>query len=177
MSEFIVIGPVVIPVYQPKKGGKRIKEGLTEFWDDSEKAAAKTGIAHLGRGKGCFVFGMRGRGIIPYYVGKTTEQILSKEAFESHNTLRYNKLLGERSGTPVMFFVVHDRKRGPTNSKAIKAVEKFLIEQAYERNPKGIINKQHAKPPQWSIRGVIRTEGRGKSSKSAKKFKEMMGFD
>jgi hypothetical protein len=150
---------------------------LAEFWESAEKAAVRTGITGIAKEKGCYVFGMRGRAITPYYVGRTTGQILSKEAFIPNNLTRYNKLLGERNGTPVMFLIVQNRTRGSANLKAIKAVEKFLIEQAYEKNPKGLLNKQNAKPPQWSIRGVIRTGGKGKSSKSSTQFKAMMGFD
>ncbi len=75
-----------------------------------------------------------------------------------------------------MFFIVNNSKRGPLNSKAVVALEKYLIEHAYERNPTGLINKQHAKQPPWSIKGGLRS-GRGSNSKSSTEFKKMFWFE
>jgi len=178
--EFVAVGPVKIPVYKPKLGGRRIDEKLDVFWDSVEDVGNKVGCNTIKGGKGCYVFCMRaGKGIVPFYVGKTNAQNLLKETYNPNNIKRYNGVISERKGAPVMFFIVANKKQGPTNAKAIKALEKFLIEQAYERN-KDIINKQHAKLPQWSIRHVMLSKVRGKPPKgaaeNARAFKAMMGF-
>jgi hypothetical protein len=59
MSEFVVVGPLKIPVYRQKLGGKRINDDLAEFWESAEKAAVRTGITGIAKEKGCYVFGSR----------------------------------------------------------------------------------------------------------------------
>ncbi len=179
-----VLGPFEIPRTTPKRGGVKLATEFhkyntlkkTDFWKEIAAAAKDiAGIGDLDKAKGVYVFALRvGRGTTPYYVGKSGRQALVKEAFNSRNILAYDDCISSKKGIPVMFFVVLRPRRGPDNRNTIDSVERFFIEMAYARNPEGLINVQHAKEADWSVAGVIRSDGRGRPSRSALEFKRMM---
>jgi hypothetical protein len=54
-----------------------------------------------------------------------------------------------------MYFVVHPRQKGKTNSKQIGQIEDFLIQAGAAKNP-DIQNVKGTARPAWSIKGVVR---------------------
>lgn len=184
LIEFIPIGPIALPTRKMPNGGRRLLRDLqsrkqlleTDFWEEAQQTASKAGIMDLHLAKGVYVFGLRaGRGILPYYVGQASKSDFSTEPFNSSKIVHYNRCIGDRKGTPVMFFVVSPSKKGPTNKFVITAAEKVLIETAFLRNPDGLINKQHAKVKKWGIAGVIRSS-KGKRSSASRRFGKMIGL-
>lgn len=144
-------------------------EEIEDFWSKRDAKAIRTK-------RGCYVFALRaGRGYTPWYVGKATNSFLN-ECFQPHKTGKYNKVLFEaKKGTPVMFFVVLPTKKGPVPKEKIAEVEKFLIEQALLKNRdlENIANTRSI--PDWGIEGVLKGT-KGKPSKSAVKFRRVMGL-
>ncbi len=59
-----------------------------------------------------------------------------------------------------MYFVVHPKRRGPTNERQIAEIEDFLIQAGVAKNP-NLQNVKGTQQPSWSIKGVIRS-GAGK---------------
>jgi hypothetical protein len=52
---------------------------------------------------GCYVFAVRaGKGYSPYYVGQACKRSILMEALNPSNREKYNKVLGDRKGTPVL---------------------------------------------------------------------------
>ncbi|MCT8971689.1 hypothetical protein [Microbaculum marinisediminis] len=181
MIDFTVIGPFKLPL---KRGQRRLVDELrapkkryeTSFWREAEAAAHRAHVEYLAVAKGLYVFGLRkGRGTLPYYVGKAAKTKLSTEAFSPRNMDMYNGCLADHNGTPVMYFIVLPRRKGPDNHKVVAQAEKFLIEKAFSRNPDGLRNLQHAKEQRWSIPGVLRSKGKGRISDAARSLGEMIG--
>ena len=158
-------GPVIIPI-ERLPSAKLISEDLGDFWLEHEDVSERPG---------CYVFGIRtGRAVIPYYVGMTTD-CFQNECFTDHKLNHYQWVIGEYSrGTPVMSFIVHPKRKGKTNIKAIKELENFLIQAGMAVNPalRNIIGRVE---PRWGIKGVIRG-GQGAPSAAAKEFGSMMGI-
>lgn len=164
MSDFFVTGPFEVPITTERKSRFVEKAGLNEFW-------AHAGVS---QGKGGYVFAMRiGRGILPWYVGKTGKQVFRAECFTDNKLLRYNQCL-VRPGRPVMFFVVLKTSRGRANLTSIRLLERFLIQAAHVRNPR-IKNVQVIRNDRWGIDGVLLSD-RVRPTKSAQTFKQMIGL-
>ena len=164
MTEYSVFGPFKVPVNKLPIG-RRIGD-IERFWSRSEEVHA------LRNRQGVYVFGMRaGRGITPYYVGKTIKGF-ERECFVYHKLDKYNLALASRAGKPVMFFIARPIKRGKVQNRQIKQIEKFFIGLGVAKNPE-LLNVQGKKQPRWCIAGVVRTT-QGQPTKSAQTFKAMM---
>lgn len=111
MASFKVHGPYPLS-FERRKGGRTLR--FDNFWTDESDAA------FLGGERGCYVFSIvTGGGVQPIYVGKAT-RTFKQEAFNATNKHKYNNGFSEYAiGTPVMFFVVHPKQKGPTNAKEI----------------------------------------------------------
>jgi hypothetical protein len=77
-------------------------------------------------------------------------------------------------GTPVMYFISLDRKKGPGNISAIGSLEKTLIVLGFQRN-RDLRDKIGRDVSDFIIKGVA-AAGRGKPSLAAVAFKTVMGF-
>jgi hypothetical protein len=145
-----------------------IEVGCPAFWKDSETKP-------LAKERGCYLFAIQAaRGFRPVYVGKTKKSF-EKECFTYHKIAQhYTPALDIAKGTPVLFFVVLDKKKGPVNNRAISQVESFLIHNAVAKNPE-LSNVHGTKKEEWSITGVIRG-GKGKCPQPAKLFRRAMGL-
>lgn len=165
MSEFVVSGPHVVPVYKGKVGRiVRTDEG-DKFFDIHPALRTKTG---------CYVFAVRsGGGMTPMYVGKATKSF-GQECFTSHKLGKCNEILADYArGTLVLFlFESPAGKRAPTYQ--IDLLENFLIQSALSVN-EDLLNIKKTKQEKWSIRGVIRSS-KGKPSKAAKQASSMLGL-
>jgi hypothetical protein len=165
---FTAHGPFAAPFYQGKAGRTVTPSVGNTFWKSHPAIALE---------KGCYVFAMRsGGGILPTYVGKATVNF-GQETFTDHKCgSHYNLALANYSkGRPVLFFVFHPRQKGPTNKPFIGALETYLIEQAYWRNPVGLTNKNKLPKHLWSIAGTLRPD-RGKPSQAAIDLRTLLGI-
>jgi len=168
MSEYGIIGPLRIPIKKGGRGNIIDSQNLQNFWRDPKADNIKAK-------RGCYVFGIRAaKGIVPYYVGKTSRCDFEGECFTADKLVKYMEALSEtKKGSPVLFFVVHPNKRGKTNSRQIDEIETFLVKLECIKNPSHG-NNQKTKREDWLIMGM--TGGR-KPSTSANEFKKMMGFN
>ena len=163
---FKVYGPFRVPTIK-KANGQMIETGCPEFWEQNPKVAHK---------RGCYIFAFRAaKGYKPIYIGLATRSF-EQECFAQHKTgEHYNPaLLDKQKGTSVMMFVALDRKAGPTNRKAMKQAEDYLIQTAFEKNP-NLSNKRKKKVFRWGILGVLRSK-KGKVRPSAKELKALLGI-
>ena len=98
MNEYGVFGPLTIP--RTRRGGID-DDKLKDFWQQVEEKFAQG----LAKASGCYIFGTRaGKGAMPWYVGKATKTFL-QECFTDRNLRKYDKVLVERKGTPILFFL------------------------------------------------------------------------
>ena len=165
MTSFEVHGPFPIACVK-RKGGRTLQ--FDDFWTKDAKTA------RLSAERGCYVFAMKNRTSIPIYVGKATRSF-EHEAFNAANKHKYHDGFSTYAkGRPVMYFVVHPRRKGPTNAKQIAEIEGFLIQAGIVRNPE-LQNVKGAKRPAWSIKGVVRS-GKGKRSEAAAQFRKAFGL-
>jgi hypothetical protein len=164
---FGVAGPFDVP-FSDEPGGRSID-------GDSGRALFQEPEAReLPRGKGCYVFGIRGSyGLVtPWYIGKTSKSDFETECFTSHKLVKYNRALTKTGrGTPVLIFLVHPRSRGKPNSEAIDQLETFMIQLAAKVNP-NLLNLTKKEGRWWSIRGF---EGKGRPSLAAKALARTLG--
>lgn len=141
---FDVAGPFELRRY----GSKKIltDESLADLKVQLEEW--ETGLAEA---CGCYLFAMRaGKGLMPYYVGQACKRSLSKEALNSANIVKFNKILSNRNGTPVIFLLPMRtpsgkfRKQKKTNGglNELDFLERWLIAAALEKNSTLINNKE-----------------------------------
>lgn len=157
-------GPYKVPV-ERRPGGRVLR--VKEFWKNPK--AAKYASAC-----GCYVFAMStGGGILPHYVGQATKSF-AKEAFNPSNLRKYYDAMADyRKGRPVVFFVVHPRRKGKVNTRRIGQVENFLIQAGWARNRR-LQNVKGIHRPKWAIKGVVRS-GVGKPTQAARAFRAVFG--
>lgn len=150
MTSFVVHGPFEIE-FQKRPGGRTLI--FDEFWREEGRAH------YLAHERGCYVFAMRNRALTPLYVGKATKTF-KQETFNPSNRHKYHNGFSHfAKGTPVIYFVVHPRQKGPASGKKIAQVENFLIQAGVAKNPE-LQNLKGIQQPDWSIKGVIRSGGR-----------------
>ena len=166
MSSYEVHGPFDVS-YEKRKGGRTLS--FDGFWDEEADAG------YLANEKGCYVFAIgTGGGALPIYVGKATKTF-KQEVFNFSNREKYKDGFSEYArGKPLMFFVVHPVKKGPTNARMIAEIEDFLIQAGAARNPY-IQNVRGIKKPKWSIKGVVRSGG-GKQTEFESQFARLFGI-
>lgn len=127
--------------------------------------------------RGCYVFGIRaGKGCTPIYVGKAAKQALRTEVFSADKLEKFNNALFRyRKGTPVVAFVVPEKKRGVPPASLIDEMEGVLIQRAYAKNRK-IENENGIYLCGWFIAGAI-NRGKGKPTEKSKAFCQLVGID
>jgi hypothetical protein len=151
--------------YEKRKGGRTLV--FDDFWSEGSKAHPLAGEC------GCYVFAIKtGRGLEPIYVGKATKTF-KQETFNPGNRHKYHAGFSEYAkGLPIIFFVVHPSQKGKKNEKEIGKIEQFLIQTGAAKNP-GLQNVRGARRPKWSIRGVVRSNGKGKRTKAEGAFRRL----
>ncbi|GAB5605795.1 hypothetical protein [Sideroxyarcus sp. TK5] len=166
MASFTVKGPFEVPVKKGKSGRVVTSDESIKFWDDHSSVA--TGV-------GCYVFALRaGRGSKPVYVGKATKSF-KQEVFTDHKKNKYNEALADQGkGTPLLYFVMLDKKAGPVNKTAIDEAESYLIQSGLAAN-KNLLNDKKTAVEKWKIKGVVRS-GQGDSTNAAKELKQCFGL-
>lgn len=168
-TELTVYGPFEIPCNIIPSAKHISKEHAASFWAQS----ATDGLAAK---QGCYVFALRaGKGFSPWYVGRASKGF-AKECFTDHKLTHFNTALFKgRKGTPVMFFVAPVGNKNKVPVAELNHMEKELTQDALKKNP-ALCNVQNTRDlPQWSIKGVVRSN-RGAPTNGAKQFAKMMGL-
>lgn len=169
-SNFIVGGPVEV-VVDGSGRNKFITAACRRIFlsgHDFVPYAAKQGV---------YVFALKaGRGYTPWYVGKTNAQHgMGNECMTDHKVNKYNEAMRLSNGTPVLFFVVPSGTKRVAAKPVVKDMERQLIQDALAENP-GLLNTQNTgNLPEWSIKGVIRSEI-GRPTKLEVAFRKAMGI-
>ena len=79
------IGPFEIPI-NPRRRVE--KSDLKAFWEDIEDSDEG-----LSSAVGCYVFGLKNKSYIPWYVGLAEKQTFSSECFSVHKLNIYNEAI------------------------------------------------------------------------------------
>ena len=162
LSKYSVAGPFAIP--QQKVGGGRTiaTDKLDAFWDKCGGSDTE---------HGCYVFCMtKGKGVVPWYVGKTAKRSFRGECFTPDKLVKFNTvLLKKPKSRPVLFFIRRPTHKGKRNQKQIGRLETWLIAQTKAVNLH-LVNKQNIPRESWGITGIIRG-GPGKRSDAAESFR------
>jgi hypothetical protein len=166
MVTFTVKGPFDVPVKKEKVGRIVTTEQANEFWASHDAMQEDVG---------CYVFGFRAaRGLKPVYIGKATNAFKS-EVFTPHKLNKYNQALASQAkGTPILFFVVQEKRKGAINKRAIDDAESYLIQTGLVAN-RSLLNDKKIAIENWNIKGVIRST-KGKPTKEAQDFKQCLGL-
>ena len=167
-SVYSVHGPFRVPT-EPLKKIRWVNENkIKQFWQEDDRRKK------LKDGRGCYVFAIQaGPGYTPWYVGEATKGF-GQECFSERNLLRYNRVVANQTGSPVLFLVAHPTKIGPTRKIEIRNIERYFTELGAVKNP-NLLNKQGKRQPKWTIKGVIRGR-QGQPSREAKAFKKLFGL-
>lgn len=174
MIPFRPHGPFKVAV---KNGGiDKAKE--KEFWLEVEEAQQG-----LSGAVGCYLFAIRaGRGVRPWYVGKTEKASFKKEVFQDHKFKIYWTALGERrKGTALLYFVAKYTPGGRLAKPAKKAgytsvrtLEELLIGTCLSRNPKLVNTKTTKYFKELQVPGYM-NESPGARSKAGKSLAALLG--
>ena len=164
---FIVSGPFAVPVRGHSRSRSLDRSQYNDFW------AADASVARSERG--CYVFALRRRGLVPIYIGRTTRQRFDVECFSDRNYRILHEAMDGQMGTLVLFLLSYQVTRGKPNDSIIGDLEKFLIEVALERNPT-LKNRAYAgRTPGFIVDGVHRSP-RGRPTASARALRVTLGL-
>ena len=140
---FDIAGPFEISRHGRKKNiTKNSIAGLRERLEECEKG--------LSESCGCYIFAKRaGGGVIPWYVGKACRRSMLKEALNAENIIKYNKVLDDDRGTPLIFVIPARTPTGKLRKRpksggleSLTFLERWLIAAGIERNSDLINNKE-----------------------------------
>src|SRR5579875_211373 len=136
------------PFALPRKNGAIDDSRKKEFWDQVNEECDS-----LPEAVGCYILGMRaGKGFKPWYVGKTEKQCFKDRTWNDKTFRRFESVLRERKGTPVVFLIAKKTPEGKfrkalgknRRSGSIAALEEMLIGTCLQRNPK-LLNQKLVK--------------------------------
>jgi hypothetical protein len=143
--KFEIYGPYEIPRIKYRKAKLITKDSMPLLQEQINNS-------ELVNGCGCYVFALRAaRGYKPWYVGQSARMKLLPEAMNPNNREKYNRIIGDHAGTPVLFLIpmltTGGKFKKPTTNKAgeLKAVtflEEWLIASALQKNAK-LVNQQN----------------------------------
>lgn len=170
---------MIFDVYGPYKIDRKSRlffgdpAAKKSFWEDKKEG--------LSSACGCYVFAKKaGRGIVPWYVGKTTARSFEKECFDYHKVLKYLDTIQQGKGTPVLFFIPKLSKTGKFVKSGvgkhddISFLENLLIGAALERNDK-LLNKRQTKMLlSIQVPGFLNSP-KGKRNKATTAFAQLFG--
>jgi hypothetical protein len=149
------------PFNLPTDGSTRhyiIDEGKKkEFWKKIDEVHPE-----LRKAKGCYIFGIKAKLFIPWYVGKAVNQSFETESWSIDKLHKFNKILQEKRGYPFLFLIAKvgasdkltkakktvkinkktiGKKTAKTKLNEIDRLETFFIREAYRIN-KDLYNVQ-----------------------------------
>lgn len=173
---FDVAGPFVVPRHGKKKN--ITKDSLLEL-----RAVLEEWEEGLSQSCGCYVFAKRaGSGITPWYVGQACKSPMLSEALNPSNITKYNQVLDDDQGTPLLFIVPirtpgGKLRRRPTNGKlpSLTFLERWLIAAAIEKNPDLINTKETLFLRNLHVVGIFNAK-QGESTKDSKELGRTLGL-
>ena len=151
---FDVFGPFEIPripsltIIEDKK--QAVGKVSKNADDENGEPKGKPGLSNA---PGCYVFVMKaGKGYTPWYVGKSVKPTwtIVEEALWPDKVNKYNRLVAEKKGTPMLFIIPalteggRFCKRTQNGLPAVDFVEQWLIGQALNKNPE-LLNVHYAR--------------------------------
>jgi len=168
---FDVEGPFVLKRYGKKK--VLAKSTLADLEEQLEVRDERLRTAC-----GCYLFALRAaKGFIPWYVGQACKRPLSREALNGTNLTKYNEVMSDHKGTPVLFLLPMmtpewryrklSRKLG--GLAALDFLERWLIATAIQKNPYLINNKETRFLRNIYVRGFFNA-GHGDSTLRSQKL-------
>ena len=173
MSRFVPEGPFPI-----ERNGRTVdRTRLSDFWSDVEDSCLG-----LSDAVGCYIFAIRaGKGVRPWYVGKTEKASFSREVFQPHKLVLYAEALNEvDKGTPLIYFLPKVTSGGKFSKPSlngvpsIAALEELLIATCLQRNTV-LLNKRTTKHlREMEVPGYM-NERPGNRSNGAVKLSEVLG--
>ena len=131
---------------------------------------------------GCYVFAVRaGKGYSPYYVGQACKRSILMEALNPSNREKYNKVLGDRTGTPVLFFVALRTPTGKFRKKSqvsgglahVDFLERWLIATSIEKNHRLINNKETQFLRKLHVAGIFNAR-KGESTQASQDLRKTL---
>lgn len=173
---FDVAGPFEIDRQGKKKN--ITKESINLLRDKLEDW--QEGLSHA---CGCYVFAKRaGKGITPWYIGQACKSPMLWEAMNSDNITKYNHVLDDDKGTPLLFVIPAKtpggklRKR-PTNGKlaSLSFLERWLIAEAIQKNPNLINTKETSFLRELHVVGIFNAK-KGEATASSRELSKTLGF-
>jgi hypothetical protein len=173
---FDVAGPFVIPRFGKKKN--ITKESLKQVREQMEHHASG-----LSEACGCYVFAKRaGQGITPWYIGQACKSPMLAEALNPANMAKYNRILDDDQGTPVLFAIPAKTPGGrfrqrPANGKlaSLSFLERWLIAAAIEKNPDLVNSKETKFLRDLHVVGVFNAK-KGESTDASQKLTRALGI-
>jgi hypothetical protein len=165
MPVFEVEGPYEVTYATNKHGTKHVgADDGRAFFDP---------LPELATSRGCYIFGIRSRGLRAAYVGMAAHGF-AQEVFTTDKLNKYNEALHEWThGTPVLLFVVSPP--GVRSVSLIKDVEEYLIRSAKRAWP-DLLNVHHAGGDNWDIAGVTAPH-RGRRSEAEVALGQLLRFE
>jgi hypothetical protein len=172
---FDVVGPFELA----RHGSKRIitKDSISELAGHLEDHTAG-----LSEACGCYVFAIRaGKGYTPYYVGQACKTSILKESLNPSNREKYNVVLGETKGTPMLFPIPLLTPKGKFRKKQsvdggmpfVDFLERWLIAAAIEKNPGLKNNKQTKFLRSMHVVGILNSR-KGEATKSSSELVKVL---
>lgn len=168
-----------VPFEIPKQSNgliSRDKANLKEFW-----LAVEDEAIGLSNAIGIYIFSVRaGRGVLPWYVGKSEQTGFAKECFQPHKINHYDNCIAARRGTPLLTlipkFTQADNFAQPNGSsqRDIATLEKMLIGACLQKN-RELVNARDTKIfREMVVPGYLNTP-QGGVAKSVREFKKLVG--
>ena len=138
VRDYGVFGPCDIP---RDTSGHVDDKRLAQFWQKAE-AMFVDGLAGA---SGCYIFGVRaGRGATPWYIGQAKHSF-KQECFTDRNLRRYDKILRQGRGTPILFLLARRTPVGRFQRRLGEAeanrLENLLIDHCLQANS-NLLNKR-----------------------------------
>ena len=175
MIDYEVFGPYELPQNAKRNRICNDKHSLDAFWE-----IVNTDKEDLSEAIGCYVFALRaGKGAKPWYVGKSVKQTFKRECLQSHKLVKYNDVLNNQRGTPLIYFLPRMTPKGSFSkpSKAKKSLsdvdflERLLIGYSLNRNAK-ILNTKDTIYGLISVPGILNM--RKPPSKAAQSLRKVI---
>lgn len=168
-----------VPFEIPKQENgliSRDRDELKEFWKMVDEVAEG-----LSSAIGLYIFSIRaGRGVLPWYVGKSEKAGFSKECFQSHKINHFDNCIAARRGTPLLTFIPkltqanHFAQPNGNPQNDISTLEKMLIGACLQKN-KDLVNARDTKIFRGMVVPGYLNTPQGGVANSVKEFKKLIG--
>jgi hypothetical protein len=161
MAIFEIYGPFILA--RKENGMLDLAKGSKKrFW--TEVSRKKTGLENS---RGCYLFACQaGKGITPWYVGKTERQSFKNEIFQPHKIQIYQDVLADKKYTPMFFLISRITKKSKFSKpkkkgdSTIAFLEILLIGAALDKNRRILNLKNTSKLKKIVVPGFLNSPKR-----------------